>query len=308
MPKRSDLESVNWWYIQDVNSSARFIPGLELSERLYRRAVAPILARHFPELQYAAGRLGTGSEVLGFDTPQSMDHDWGPQVDLFLAERAYSDALAAEIQRIMGDELPFDIDGLSTHFVTPQVHGGQMDSTRQRPLTHKVSVTTARRFFMRYLGLDPLRPEGLSAVEWLAMPEQRLRTVSSGAVFRDDLGELEQARTLLHWYPHDVWLYLLAAQWRRIWQEEPFMARCADVGDDLGSRIETARLARELMHLCFLVERQYAPYPKWFGTAFSRLECAERIGPSLWRRCTTPSASPSRCLSPSRVFTIGPTW
>jgi hypothetical protein len=35
------------------------------------------------------------------------------------------------------------------------------------------------------------------------------------------------------------------------------------------------------MRLCFLMERVYAPYPKWFGTAFKRLECAEELSPHL---------------------------
>jgi hypothetical protein len=33
--------------------------------------------------------------------------------------------------------------------------------------------------------------------------------------------------------------------------------------------------------LGFLLERRYAPYSKWFGTAFARLECASRLGPHL---------------------------
>jgi hypothetical protein len=37
------------------------------------------------------------------------------------------------------------------------------------------------------------------------------------------------------------------------------------------------------MSLCFLLERRYAPYPKWFGSAFQHLRCAERLGPVLWR-------------------------
>jgi hypothetical protein len=59
------------------------------------------------------------------------------------------------------------------------------------------------------------------------------------------------------------------------------MARCGDVGDDLGSRVVAARQARELMRLCFLIERRYWPYAKWFGTAFARLASAARIGPHL---------------------------
>ena len=35
------------------------------------------------------------------------------------------------------------------------------------------------------------------------------------------------------------------------------------------------------MGLCFLMERRYAPYAKWLGTAFSRLGCASRLGPVL---------------------------
>ena len=32
----------------------------------------------------------------------------------------------------------------------------------------------------------------------------------------------------------ELWLYRLACQWKRISQEEAFMGRCADVGDELG--------------------------------------------------------------------------
>ena len=35
------------------------------------------------------------------------------------------------------------------------------------------------------------------------------------------------------------------------------------------------------MRLCFLMERQYAPYPKWFGTAFQQLNSAATLTPIL---------------------------
>jgi hypothetical protein len=155
-----------------------------------------------------------------------------------------------------------------------------MVRTRSRPIKHRVRVTTARRFLAGEFDLNPL-DKPISVVQWLTMPQQRLRTITSGAVLRDDLDELERVRRILRWYPHDVWLYLLAAQWRRIAQEEAFAGRCAEVGDELGSRIVAAHQVRELMRLCFLMERQYAPYSKWFGTAFSRLECGPRLAPTF---------------------------
>jgi hypothetical protein len=274
-----------------VDDEIAFIPGLELSRRLFVEAVEPLLQHRFGRLRLGAGHLGRGSDVLGFDTPQSRDHDWGPQVTLFVAEADYSAQLVADIDRVLADELPFEVAGYSTHFaafpelgMTPEgdlADGGHPAPIAQRPIRHKVRITTVRRFCQNYLGVDPLASSGLAPAAWLSIPEQHLRTLAVGGVFRDDLGELWRARDILRWYPHEVWLYVLAAQWRRIEQEEPFMACCGDVGDELGSRVEATRLVRELMHLCFLMERSYAPYSKWFGTGFRQLACFDRLHPLL---------------------------
>jgi hypothetical protein len=55
-------------------------------------------------------------------------------------------------------------------------------------------------------------------------------------------------------------------------QEEAFVARTAEVGDELGSAISAARLVRDVMRLAMLLESTYAPYQKWLGTAFNRLK------------------------------------
>jgi hypothetical protein len=252
-----------------------FVPGLALSERFFRAAVEPLLAAHLPSLCYAAGCLGRGSDVMGFDTPQSRDHHWGPKTTLFLAD----DELARHgeaIVKMLGQELPFSVDGYPTHFDQPNVDGGFLTATDRRPIAHGVTVTTVARFTHEYLGVDATQP--IDERAWLPIPSQRLRTVRAGRVFHDDLG-LAAVRARLHWYPRDVWLYRMANQWRRIDQEEPWVGRCGDVGDDLGSRIVATRLIVELMRLCFLLEREYWPYFKWFGTAFSRLQCASTLTP-----------------------------
>ena len=78
----------------------KFIKGLELSELFYKEAVKPILDNNFPELTYSAALLGNGSDVLGFDTPQSMDHDWGPRLMLFLTQ-ADHDVYWEEIDQLL---------------------------------------------------------------------------------------------------------------------------------------------------------------------------------------------------------------
>jgi hypothetical protein len=43
------------------------------------------------------------------------------------------------------------------------------------------------------------------------------------------------------------------------------------------------------MRLGFLMENVYAPYPKWFGTAFQRLDCAAELSPHLQQALASQS-------------------
>jgi hypothetical protein len=72
------------------------------------------------------------------------------------------------------------------------------------------------------------------------------------------------------------------AGWWRVHPEANLVGRAGAVGDELGSALIGSRLVSDLMRLCFLMERQYAPYSKWFGTAFSRLPCGPDLAPTLW--------------------------
>ena len=65
---------------------SNFIPGLELCRLFYLEAVKPVLDTFSRSLQYSAALIGSGSEILGFDTEMSADHHWGPRVMLFLKE------------------------------------------------------------------------------------------------------------------------------------------------------------------------------------------------------------------------------
>ena len=224
--------------------------------------------------------MGLGSEVLGYDTAQSMDHDWGPRLMLFLTP-ADHERHSDEIDRALREEIPFEVLGYPTNFGRHEDGTAPMVPTDSRPINHGVMLLTVECFFPYVLNFDPTGD--IRAVDWLSVPENHLLMVTAGRVFHDGLGQLEPIRAKLCYYPHDVWLYLLATQWRRIGQEEAFMGRCGQVGDELGSRLVVARLVRDLMRLCFLMERRYAPFIKWLGTAFAQLDCAGALSPVLTR-------------------------
>jgi len=205
-----------------------------------------------------------------------MDHDWGLRLMVFLDEADHS-ALSEAIRGHLQDELPAEFGGFPTRFALSPARVAEGNASNAA--RHQVTQLTVRGFFQHVLGFDPLVP--IRVADWLSVPEQNLLSVTSGAVFHDGLGQLEAVRSKLHYYPRDVWLYLLAAQWRRIAQEEHFVGRCAQVGDELGSCLIASRLVRDLMRLGFLMERRYAPYIKWLGTAFAQLSCAKRLEPML---------------------------
>jgi hypothetical protein len=215
----------------------------------------------------------------------SADHYWGPRLMLFLKEEDFAEYREA-INETLRHKLPYKVHGYSTNFVLYSKEDNSLVPTEieSGPVNHRVEIFTARRFFLNYLNFDLDRTIG--SIDWLTFPEQKLRTIRSGAVYHDEIG-LRETIQRFDYYPQDVWFYLLAAGWNRIGQEEHLMGRAGLVGDEIGSAIIASRLVRDLMRLCFLMEREFAPYPKWFGTAFSLLKCAEYLSPIFKRVLTT---------------------
>lgn len=259
-----------------------FIPGRTLNRRFFCEVVRPILAEHFPGLIYSAGLMGEGSDVLGFDSGRSMDHNWGPRGMLFLAEEQF-EARSQAISQVLSEQLPTRFLGFSTNFSgpCPGYLVQRMVPVEHGPVNHLIKIFTVRSFVHHYLGFDPIEP--LTTADWLTFPQQALLEVVGGEVYQDQLGSLQPTRTRFSYYPHDVWLYCMSCQWGRIANELSFQARSGEHGDELGSRILAARMVEEIMRLCFLMERTYMPYSKWRGTAFERLECAKVQLPILRR-------------------------
>lgn len=309
--------------------SVPFRPGLELARRYYAEVVRPLLDQEFPGLRHSAGLIGWGSDVLGFDSPRSTDHNWGPRCQVFLD--AADTGLATPINEMLTRRLPGTFLGWPTAFPDTIVPGS--------PPRHWVELAGLGTWLTAALGFDPRRE--VRTLDWLAAPTQVLAEITAGAVFHDGLDtqpdethEADQAgrtgspgrtgsaagagsaggtgsagghsglsglgavRARLAWYPGDVWRYVLACQWQRIGQEEAFPGRCAEAGDELGSAVVTARLVRDLMRLVLLMRRRYPPYSKWLGTELARAAGATPLLPLLSSAIAAGSwPERERCLS-----------
>jgi hypothetical protein len=248
--------------------------GGELARQFCSDVVGPLLARAMPGLRYAAGRLGSGSDVLGFDDEMSRDHDWGCRLTLLVD--GPDRAAVPPVSELLERELPESYRGFPVRFAV----------TWNPSVSHKIEVATVADFATSRLGIDPVA--GLSVLDWLILTGHSVLEVTAGPVFTDQTAELSRVRAVLGWYPPDVERYVLAAGWQRICQQMPMAGRTAERGDELGSRLLSAQLAGDLMWLAFALSRQWPPYPKWRGTAFRALPLAADLSGPLTAAATAP--------------------
>ena len=244
--------------------------GAECSRLYYEQLVGPAVDARWPGLPRAAGRLGSGSDVLGLDDAVSQDHDWGLRLNLLV-----SADIAAHVDAYLEETLPESFEGLPIRFTTT------WDAHRR----HRVQVQDVASFVHSRTGVDLRDP--LSTDGWLMLTGQAVLEVTAGPVIVDTDGALTAARAALCWYPDEVWKYVIAADWARLAQELPFVGRTAEVGDDLGSRVITARLVDVATHLAHLIDRRWPPYSKWLGTSLTRLPRSHVVAEPLARALTS---------------------
>jgi hypothetical protein len=257
----------------------KFIPGLELNRAFYKEVVGPLLKKEFPELKYAAALTGNGSDVLGFDDYTSMDHNWGPKMRLVLPEKNFA-ATKRAVDTMFRHRLPYTFMGFPTNY-TKESDGylkQGMQLINRGPVNHLIRFYTIKSFFKHYLGIDPYKK--MDTRDWLTFPDQALLEITAGEVFHDTIG-FKKMQKRFEYYPQDVWYYVMWIQWGRMTNELAFQARSARTGDELGSRLIAARMVRRIVKMTFLLERKYAPYTKWVGTAFQKLDTAKRLEPLL---------------------------
>lgn len=262
----------------------KFIKGLDLCEQFFYDVVKPILDDQFPYLKYSAGLIGYGSDVLGFDDEISTDHMWGPRLYLFLDDKDIG--LKDKILSTFSKNLPYIYKGYSVNFSDPDPKDGGIrhaESITSGMVSPLIFIHTISEYLTDYLGMNNFT--NLTELDWLAFSEHKLLTLTAGKIFVDDL-KLKKLLGKFRFYPKDVQIFLIASNWSMIAEEQAFVKRCADVGDEIGSILVCGRIAERLMRLAFLYCGQYAPYSKWFGKSFGLLPIDENIKAAIQNAVT----------------------
>ncbi len=253
-----------------------FVKGMDLCRDFCAEIVEPLIQKAYPMLRHTLGLLGDGSDVLGYDDAVSTDHMWGPRFHLFL--RPEDMPLKSGLDSLFREHLPTTFMGYSVNYSGTPGRDGEIrvpEPIPEGPVSALYWIHTPADFLHTHLGLLPA-----DAFDWLALSEHRLLGLTGGQLFVDNMQFGNTLASLSH-YPQEVRMHLIASQWTMIAEERAFAKRCATVGDDMGSRLVTARIVERLIRLCFLYANRYAPYSKWLGTAFARLAVPDDLRDAL---------------------------
>ncbi len=230
--------------------------GLELSEQYFFDCALPLLKEHCPDLVgvMAAGLVGPGSEVAGFDDEVSRDHNWGPRFILFLSVEDEAKH-GKRVQEILDRHLPREYLGASIH------RTGKAFPTSPAP------VATPEKSCWFNTGFTA-PPE--TDRDWLAIPEHRLFEFTAGKIFYEPTPLISPLRNAFAYFPDMVWRKRLSFVWLQ-------MSHCANIsrtiarGDRVASHSFLCWALECCMRLGFLLNRKYAPFRKWLYHAFRDL-------------------------------------
>ncbi|MGI8906157.1 MAG: DUF4037 domain-containing protein [Candidatus Sumerlaeaceae bacterium] len=242
--------------------------GQQISVEFIREVLWPLLESELGSdaQRLAVAVIGTGSDVVGLDDEISRDHHWGPRANVMVL-REDAVTLLPRVYDVLSQKLPRDYNGFHIEHDLTSMTG--------------VCVTAIDQFFGYFLGTDQLPTIDL---DWLQLCEVDLLHVTSGVVVIDGPGELTRRRDTLAYYPDHIWGKRIADWCMYITgRDAPYnIYRTAKRNDLLTGTIYKSQYAKQVMELCFTLNRRYAPYTKWLNRTFRKLpQFASDVAPQL---------------------------
>ena len=248
--------------------------GLDLSKEFFEAYGRPMLTEQFADIlpHIAVGRVGQGSECMGYDDELSQDHDFEPGFTIFLPGEDVVDRRAEFLLERAYGRLPKEFDGYGRSGLKPA--GGP-----------RHGVTRLSEFLMKTIG----RPDGnLTVRDWFSIPEQSIIEVCNGELFHDGDGAFTALRERLGRMPEPIRLKKLSACLLMMSQTGQYnYKRLTERGDERGAQLCLIEFEKQARHAAFLINGAYMPYYKWAYRAFADLKVLPELSGRLYGLIST---------------------
>ena len=229
--------------------------GIELAQQWYENILLPEVEKELPEslTTFAAGIAGRGSECFGFDDDISRDHDFHPQVTLWMTPE---------------DEQQYGFKLMRIYLKT----AGKTASTaaESRLGENERGVVLIDDFLLHHLGYAHA-PETWQ--QWLYTPEYAFAETVNGRVFTDAPGVFSRIReNIRHGIPEDVRLKKISAYAVMMAQCGQYnYSRCLKHGEPAAAAVAMSEFIRYTAMLVHQLNFVFTPYYKWMFRSMREL-------------------------------------
>ncbi len=229
--------------------------GLALCRQYYDTYVKKMIEEQFTDYadKIAVGLVGEGSDCFGYDDALSRDHDWGPDVCLWVSDETY-EQIGEALQRAY-EQLP------DTFLGYKRTHSARGMGRR--------GVMTISSFYRRIL-----QAAEWEELDWQQVSDASLAAAVNGVVFRDEEGIFSKLREQLkQGYPEHIRYLKLAESAARFSQAGQYnYFRMLKRGDSFTAGLLLADGLKEAMKLQHYIQGTYPPHEKWLYRSLQETE------------------------------------
>ena len=237
--------------------------GLDLCKRYYETYVEPMLKKDYASWfdQMTIGLVGEGSDCFGFDDAISADHDYGPDVCIWLPDDVYEQ---------IGEKLESSYAQLPTEFEGCFRTGSPQGKGRR-------GVLRTSDFYKRLLGTDQYE-----SIDFRQIEDSALAACVNGMVFKEASKEqdsfIQMREKLQTGYPEDVLFLKIAQAAARFSQCGQYnLARMLKRNDRVSAKIMWTDWLKEAMRLEHYLSGKYPPHDKWLFKSLAACDNGEEL-------------------------------
>ncbi len=242
------------------------VRGLDICRGYYEEIVVPALEKEFPELKdkMAIGLVGEGSDCYGYDDEISRDHDWGPEVCIFVTDETY-EKNGKKLEEFY-EKLPGEYKG----FKRAQTVSG----------SGRRGIIKISDFCRKHLGVWSAEYEDTGKlaeirndIDWTSVSDASLSAFVNGEIWADSEGIITSLRNeISKGFPENVLYRKLAQACAEFSQAGQYnYLRCAQRGDYVTSLIMKGDALRAAAKIIYYSENAFPPHDKWLFKGVSNL-------------------------------------